>query len=413
MQRSTRVPRQGWLVRLIVMLAAVVTMLAGSAQAQALSALARLDPAASRIADDGAGLAVTLALSQPVPWRVRLLDAPPRLVLDLREVDWTGLDSMPQTSAAVRALRAGVFRPGWSRLVIELAGPMQVTTAEMTTGPGATVKLRLMPASQAAFAALAALPEPAEWALPDPAVLPPGPRRDGGPMVVVLDPGHGGLDPGAERDGRTEADLMLRFARELKEVLVRDGGFEVVMTREDDLFVPLETRFSIARAAAADVFLSLHADALAEGEAVGATIYTLAAEASDEASAALAERHDRDDLLAGVDLTAHDDLVAEVLMDMARTTTAPRIARLADALQAAIQRADIRMHRHPQQRAGFSVLKSPDIPSVLLELGFLSSARDLARLNDPDWRARMTAALRDGLLAWAADDGVLSGQAIP
>ncbi len=127
---------------------------------------------------------------------------------------------------------------------------------------------------------------------------------------------------------------MLTFARELKEALVRDGGRHVVMTREEDVFVPLETRISIARAAGADVFLSLHADALAEGEAVGATIYTLSDEASDEASATLAERHDRDDLLAGVDLTEQDDLVAGVLMDMARTETAPRTDRLAEALVA-------------------------------------------------------------------------------
>jgi len=381
--------------------------------AQPLSALARLDPAQSAMTDAGQGADITLALSQPVPWRVRLLDAPPRLVLDMREVDWTGLDEVPQTSAALRGLRAGVFRAGWSRLVIELAGPMRVASAEMTTDPATVVRLRLLPVAQADFAVLAALPEPADWALPDPADLPAARHADDGPLIVVLDPGHGGLDPGAERDGQTEAEQMLKFARELKEVLLRDGGFDVVMTREDDVFVPLETRISIARAAGADVFLSLHADALAEGEAVGATIYTLDAEASDEAAAALAERHDRDDLLAGVDLTAQDDLVAAVLMDMARTVTAPRIARLADALQAAIQAAGIKMHRRPQQRAGFSVLKSPDIPSVLVELGFLSSARDLDRLNDPDWRARMTAALRDGLLAWAAEDAALRGSQAP
>jgi len=377
--------------------------------AQDLSALARLDPAQSAFTQQGAAVQVSLALSQPVPWRVRVLDAPPRVVLDVREVDWTGVQDIPRTSPALLALRAGVFRPGWSRLVLELATPMLVSQAEMVTGPGATVRLTLTPATPQAFAAAAAVPEPADWALPKAAVLPQRPARGTGPLVVVLDPGHGGIDPGAERDGQTEAGLMLGFARELKELLLRDGRFSVVMTREDDVFVPLETRISIARAAAADVFVSLHADALAEGEAVGATLYTLADEASDEAAATLAERHDRDDLLAGVDLTAQDDLVAEVLMDMARTRTAPRTQRLADALQAAMKGAEIRMHRHPQQRAGFSVLKSPDIPSVLVELGFLSSARDLARLNDADWRARMAAALRDGLLAWAAEDASLGG----
>lgn len=390
---------------------AAVLALALPVGAQDLSALARLNPAASQIADAGQGLSVTLSLSQPVPWRVRLLDGPPRLVLDFREVDWTGLANMPVDSDALLGLRAGVFRPGWSRLVMELAGPMQVTIAEMATEGAAVVTLRLDPASQAEFAAQAALPEPAAWALPKAADLADRTPKGAGPLVVVLDPGHGGIDPGAERDGQTEADLMLTFARALKETLLRDGDFAVVMTRESDVFVPLEERISIARAAGAHVFLALHADALAEGEAVGATIYTLAEDASDEAAATLAERHNRNDLLAGVDLTQADDLVAAVLMDMARTETTPRIERLAQELEAAIKAEGLKMHRHPRQKGSFSVLKSPDIPSVLLELGFLSSERDLARLSDPAWRARMTAALRDGLKVWARADAAL--QALP
>lgn len=153
--------------------------------------------------------------------------------------------------------------------------------------------------------------------------------------------------------------------------------------------MPLETRISVARRAGAHVFISLHADALAEGQAQGATIYTLSDDASDEASKTLAERHGRDDLLAGIDLSAQDDLVATVLMDMARTETRPRIDRLAKALQSSIKSSELRMHRKPIQEAGFSVLKSPDIPSILLEVGFMSSARDLKRLNDAEWRVKM------------------------
>jgi len=378
------------------------------AAAQELSALARLQPEVSRIENAGPGVAIGLAISQPVPWRVRLLDGPPRLILDVREVDWTGLDRVMRAADAVREVRAGVFRPGWSRLVVELSRPHLVALAEMKTGAsGAVIRLRLDPASEADFAAAAALPEPADWALPKAADLPKPAARGEGPVVVVLDPGHGGIDPGAEREGLKEAELMLTFARELKELLVRDGRFKVVLTRDSDVFVPLETRISVARQARAQVFVSLHADALAEGEARGATVYTLAEEASDEASAALAERHDRDDLLAGVDLSAQDDVVATVLMDMARTETAPRIERLADALVASIKGADLKMHRHPHQKAGFSVLKAPDIPSVLLEVGFMSSARDLKRLTDKDWRARMAEAVRQGLVAWADKDAAI------
>lgn len=376
--------------------------------AQDLSALARLDPARSVLADDGDGIALQLGLSQPVPWRVRVLADPPRAVLDFREVDFAAIGDLPRASDRVAGLRAGSVRAGWSRLVLELSGPFTITTAAMETGGAPTITLRLDPATDEAFAAAAAQPEPAGWALPDPADLPPPARRGDGPLVVVLDPGHGGVDPGAEREGETEANLMLSFARELKEVLIRDGNFDVILTRDEDVFVPLETRISIAREAAAHVMLSLHADALAEGEAEGATLYLLAEEATDEAARALAERHDRDDLLSGVDLTQQDDLVATVLMDMARTETAPRTERLAASMETAIKGAGLVMHRHPIQSGGFSVLKSPDIPSILIETGFMSSKADLDRLRDPVWRAAMAGAIRDGLKAWAREDAGLS-----
>ena len=376
--------------------------------AQELSALARLQPASSQIGDSGQGLAVTLSLSQPVPWRVRLLDAPPRVVFDFREVDWTGLSGMPMTSANVKELRAGAYRAGWSRLVLELVQPMVVSAAQMSTTGETLVDVRLVPATATQFAAKANLPEPDAWTLPKPAVVAKPAVRGTGPLIVVLDPGHGGLDPGAERGDQTEAQLVLTFARELKELLLRDGNFSVVLTREEDVFVPLEARISVARAAGAHVFISVHADALSQGDAVGATVYTLSAEANSAASATLAERHDRDDLLAGVDLTQQDDVVAEVLMDMARTKTIPRTERLSQALQVAITGRGLVMHRNPQQKASFSVLKSPDIPSVLLELGFMSSDKDLARLVDPAWRQNMAEALRTALTAWAKEDAALA-----
>ena len=393
-----------WLVAILL----VALCLPVAARAQELSALARIEPAQSYIRDAGQGAEIRFSLSQPVPWRVRFRADPPRLVLDVREVDWTGVEGVLQTSDHVRAVRAGVFRPGWSRLVLELSGPMALSLAEMSTQNDTKLALRLDPTSAEAFAAAAAQPELPGWGMPNVTDLAKPPARVPGRWIVVLDPGHGGIDPGAERDGQSEADLVLQFAREFKEILLRDGRFQVVITRDSDHFVPLEARISIARAAAADLMLSLHADALSEGEAVGVTLYSLSDEASDAASAALAERHDRDDLLAGVDLTAQDDLVATVLMDMARTETGPKIDRLATTLAGAITKAGLPMHRRPHQKAGFSVLKSPDIPSLLIELGFMSSASDLKRLNDPGWRASMAEALRTGIVAWAEAEAAIS-----
>lgn len=389
---------------------AAVWMGIAPATAQDLSAIARLAPDTSSIVDSGDGVSIGLDISQSVPWRVRVLNTPPRLILDTREVDFTQIATVARDSDRVVDLRAGVFRPGWSRLVLELSGPFAVKTAAMNTATdGARIAVTLTPTTDSAFTALAAAPEPEGWALPKPADVPKVIPRGVGPLVVVLDPGHGGIDPGAESDGHREANLVLTFAREFKEALQRSGDYLVILTRDEDVFVPLEARISVARAAGANVLISLHADALAEGDASGATLYKLSDDATDVASKALAERHDRDDLLAGIDLTEQDDLIAHVLMDMARAQTSPKVDRLAEALRTEIKAEGLRMHRKPIQSGGFSVLKSPDIPSILIELGFLSSDRDLAHLTDPAWRARMIAALGTGLTKWTAAEAALAG----
>ena len=394
------------------LLMVVFALWAGGAQAQQMSALARLDVSRSFVRDDGhSGLAIDLHLTQAVPYRVFTLDQPRRLVVDFREVDWGGVKAADLLSGKQAAgLRFGLFRPGWSRMVVDLTKPMLVRQAGMVTDPEtgeATVQLRLVATDEAGFAAAAGAPASALWDGPQIAKVPAPIRRrtgDKGPLVVVLDPGHGGIDPGAEQGGRSEADLVLTFARELKEVLTRAGGFKVLMTREEDVFVPLETRISIARAAGADVFISLHADTLSEGRASGATVYTLSETASDEASAKLAERHDRGDLLAGVDLAGQDDVIATVLMDLARQETAPRAGKLADQLVISLKQAIGRMHKRPRQSAGFSVLKAPDIPSVLIELGFLSSTQDFQNLTSKEWRLQVAEGIRAGLREWAKQD---------
>ncbi|MFT3687556.1 N-acetylmuramoyl-L-alanine amidase [Paenirhodobacter sp.] len=373
--------------------------------AQQLSGLARLEPARSTLENGAQRAQIALGISQPVPFRAFLLDDPPRLVADFREVDFGATRPEPPGAGLIRDIRWGRFRPGWSRLVAELSGPAALEQAEEETGEAPRIVLRLRKASAEEFAAREGAPESALWDLPQPAPgLPPHQRQDGSrPLKVVLDPGHGGIDPGAEADGLAEAVLTLTFARELQEALTR-AGMQVSLTRSENVFVPLEARITVAREAGADLFLSLHADALAEGEANGATIYLLDEGDLDAASQKLAERHDRADLLAGVDLTGHDDNVAGVLMDMARAETQPRSVRLGQVLAGAIKGAGLQMHRHPVQRADFAVLKSPDIPSALVELGFLSSAADRMRLLDPQWRAQMAQAITRGIESWAQAD---------
>ncbi len=377
------------------------------ARAEELAALARLEPARSAIVAQGAATEIALGLSQPVPFRAYLLDNPRRLVVDFREVDFSATRAEALAPAgAVATLRWGRFRPGWSRLVAELNTPVEIAEAVELTEPGAAqVRLRLLPVAEEEFATRVGAPSSALWDLPQPAATEPPHRRQDGtrPLRVVLDPGHGGIDPGAESGAQSEAVLVLTFARALKEALTR-AGVEVVMTREEDVFVPLETRITVARATGADLLLSLHADALPEGEATGATVYHLAETAETAATQKLTERHDRDDLLSGVDLAGHDDAVAMVLMDLARTETQPRSLRLAQTLAGAIKSEGLKMHKHAVQGANFSVLKSPDIPSALLELGFLSSEADRQRLLDDAWRARMAQAAAQGVMTWAQAD---------
>ncbi|SEP55006.1 N-acetylmuramoyl-L-alanine amidase [Thalassovita taeanensis] len=381
--------------------------------AQELSGLARVEVGGSQITDSWGGLRVRLALTQGVPFRAYTLDGPPRLVLDFREVDWQGV-TKPVLLNADRAtdLRFGTFRPGWSRMVVDLSGPLALSKVGMSIAPDsgkAVLTAELDEVAPEAFAALSGAPHDPRWDLPPPSARAMPPRIPGdGPLVVVLDPGHGGIDPGAEREGYQEKDLMLSFARELKETLLRSGGFEVVITREDDSFVSLERRIAIAHEAGAHVFLSLHADVLAEGQAHGATVHLLSDSATDKATALLAERHDRDDILSGVDLTGQDDVVAGVLMDLARQETQPRSERLALALVAGFEKAGAPLNRRPVRRAAFSVLKAADIPSLLLEVGFMSSPRDLKNLSNTQWRIGMAAAIRDGLRAWVAEDAALS-----
>lgn len=378
--------------------------------AQELTGLARLAPATSEITDDGAAVMVRLDLSQGVPWRIFTLTDPDRAVLDFREIDWAGVNPQALLRASqVTDLRFGTYRPGWSRMVLTLADPLKVDTATMRIAPDtgrAALSVRMVPTDPASFAAMSGAPRDPRWDLPEPS-LTAKPQPDRRIMTVVIDPGHGGIDPGAVRDKIMEKNLMLDLARAVQEAMIRQGDTRVVLTREDDSFVPLERRVSIAHEVQADVFISLHADVLPFGRAEGATLYTLADTATDEASAKLAERHDRDDLLSGVDLTGKDDVVAGVLMDLARQETMPRTDALSQVLKDSIAAAGVPLNSRPHRAADFSVLKAADVPSILIEVGYLSSDRDRDNLADPAFIARVAAALRDGLLAWRRQDEAL------
>lgn len=376
--------------------------------AQDLSVLARVDPERSEISDGWFGKTrIDIGLSQGVPFRVFLLDRPARLIVDFREADWAMLrpEMILPEAGRVAAVRFGAFRPGWSRLVVDLAEPMVPVEIGMPVDVAsgqATLEILLKTANPQEFASRAGPPVDPAWPEAFTAV-PKSQDPENKRFTVAIDPGHGGIDPGAKRGDVLEKDLMLSFGRSLREALVR-SDVDVVLIRDDDVFVALETRVAIAHHARADIFISLHADSLRQGGAKGATIYTLSQEASDAATAHLAARHNRADIIAGADLTGSDDQVAGILLDLARQETEPRSRALAKVLAEGMAQAGGPMNRRPLRNAGFSVLKSADIPSVLVEVGFLSSDRDLDNLRDPVWRDTMVTAIAQAILRWRDND---------
>ncbi|MEO0358086.1 MAG: N-acetylmuramoyl-L-alanine amidase [Pseudomonadota bacterium] len=347
-----------------------------------------------------------ISIDRAVPYAIDLLANPNRIRLRFRAVSFESV--APETLArAEDIVSVQVGQKGTSEtwLDLELAQTLGVSVAQMIAqGDGSSIlSVLLTPIADPVFAGLveADIADPAPQAVSN---MPPLTRNAGDrPWVVALDPGHGGIDPGADGGRKSEADLMLLFAFELRDAL-RRVGFDVILTRDADVFVGLESRVSLARTARADVLLSLHADAVLEGVAEGPTLYTLTDASNAEANAKLAARHDRFDILGGVDFSGQGDEVAEVLMDMVRLETRPRSQALAQALHDGLVGTDTVMNSNPVRMGDFAVLRAADIPSVLVELGFLSSARDLARLHDPAGRAGLIRGVVAGLTVWADQD---------
>jgi N-acetylmuramoyl-L-alanine amidase len=322
------------------------------------------------------------------------LDDPPRLLLDLPEARWAA--QTPPPAGLVTALRFGLAAPGLSRLALDLAAPARVAGVVLTPeGAGMRLTLRLVPEAADRFAARAGWPPGAARHEAGPAGAPPPAARR-----IVLDPGHGGADPGAVRMGLREKDVTLAFAQDLAPRLAA-RGWAVSLTRADDRFLSLSERVAVAQALRADAFLSIHADTVLQGDASGASVYVLSAEASDAEAAALAARENRVDLLGGLDLPAADEDVARALIALVRGPTMARSRALGAALVEGLSRRVAVLPSAPLRGAGFRVLKAPDVPSALLELGFLSSEADRARLADPAWRAEAAEAVAEALDAWA------------
>jgi len=401
----------------------------------------------------------TLELSGPLTFQVFTLPDPYRVVIDLPKVQWRIIPTTPPANGLIGGFRFGAFRPDTARIVLDLKAPARVAFAQLAApdaGGGYRLVLELEreseqqalrdtakppppPAAEVAALAPVQVPPPKNTvesivaprapvspappqapavapqrdasqreaslapghAIPPlPPAKPPQARRDSR-IIVAIDPGHGGVDPGTHGRGSQEKTVTLEHARELARQLNATTRFHAVLTRNSDIFVPLRERIAIARAAHADVFISLHADAHEDTRLRGASVYTLSETASDKEAEALAAKENKADLIAGVDLRNQNQEVVNILIDLAQRETMNQSAVFAQTLVNELTPV-VNLIKNTHRFAGFAVLKAPDTPAVLIEMGHLSNARDEAELKDPAHRRKFAAAVMRALERYVA-----------
>jgi N-acetylmuramoyl-L-alanine amidase len=396
---------------------------AGAAEGPSSSSIASSSfPVASdaRLAGDSKRTRFVLDLDKSVQFRAFALADPYRVVVDIPQVSFQLPPEAGITGRGlVKAFRYGLVMPGGSRIVFDLTGPARIAKSYVLDAandqpPRLVLELeeidrtnfvqslavesrpQLRPAIADAADPIVAMKAAAEPRPADAVDLRP---------VVVIDPGHGGVDNGTQAGGgeNNEKDLVLGFGLALRDRIEKSGKYRVVMTREDDTFVPLADRVRIARNQSAALFVSIHADALprGEGDAQGATIYTLSDRASDSEAERLAETENKADAIGGVNLTEEPTEVADILIDLARRETRTFSNRFARLLMGEMK-TTARMHKRPLKSAGFKVLKAPDVPSVLVELGYVSNKDDLEHLLSESWRTRIVGSMGQAIDAFFA-----------
>lgn len=353
-----------------------------------------------RVGDYPSKTRFVLDMTEPVRFDVFTLANPYRVVIDLPEVAWKIRPESVPGSRLIGGYRLGLFQPGNSRVVIDVARPVVVAKSFLlppSENPHHRLVIDLKPVSAAEFrpgkpagpsvTATAAAPETASRGAA---------HADYRPLIAI-DPGHGGVDPGAHsRRGVWEKDITLAQARVLYREIRRSGRYRAVLTRNRDMFVRLRDRIRIAQRAGAHLFISLHADSIGDRRVRGASVYTLSERASDREAAALAAKENRADIIAGVDLNHQSETVARILIDLRQRLTMNESVRLAKVVSRELSRTTPLL-RNNHRFAGFAVLKAPDIPSILVEMGYLSNARDERLLRSPRHRRRVAQALLEAI----------------
>ncbi len=382
----------GMLPRIALMLALLLASFA--AVAPAMAAAVPVLAHGYKMAGDDSRVRIVLYFDREPQLHSFLLRAPYRLVIDLPGARF-GIDP-GDTSARglISAVHYGATDEGTSRIVLVSKGPFEVEKLDVVaneSSPGYRMVVDLVATSPVNFdralAKQAKMTLAAQSTAKDDRLGEPR-KAENKRFTVVIDPGHGGIDGGAKGvSGTLEKSITLAFGLELRARLQQDGKYDVYMTRDDDTFLRLDDRVRVAREHDADLLISIHADSIHVRGIRGATIYTVSDRASDAESAALAARENLSDQLAGMEVDDENHEVSDILMDLIRRETHAFSMRFARSLVGELSHS-IELINNPHRYAGFRVLKAPDVPSVLLELGYLSNAKDEAELRDPEWRGK-------------------------
>lgn len=353
----------------------------------------------ARLAGDDKETRLIVDLTRKMDVRAFTLSNPYRVVVDLPQTVFQLPTKAGETGRGlIKAFRYGLVMAGGSRIVVDVAKPVRVDRAfvlEPRDGQPARLVLDLAATDRESFMrnmAQQAREQAKALPLGDPRKTAETQRPSGDPRpLIVIDPGHGGPDTGAKvADGEImEKHMVLDFSITLRDQLEKSGKYRVVLTRTDDTFIPLAERVKIARQRQASLFISIHADSLpkAEGDAQGATIYTLSDKPSDSDAAKLAESENHSDIVAGIDLSREPGDVADILIDLAQRETKGYSHHFARTLVGEMKSA-MRLHKKPLKSASFVVLKAPDVPSVLVELGYMTNKQDLKLLMSEGWRSK-------------------------
>lgn len=366
----------------------------------AVSAHAATELRGVRIESETEATQIRIDLSAATPTRWFVLEQPRRLVVDLANTN-KPKKALPSASGPVRALRAGPQANGDLRLVFEIDPAAQLQPVGLSGPSNRTAALTFSLTSTS-------LPSRAQ----SPAVDAPlkevkaahAPPSSGREVIVAIDAGHGGQDPGAiGRAGTREKDVVLDISKRLAERINREPGMRAILTRDGDYFLKHRERIRRARAAGAQLFVSVHADAVRDPSVSGSSVYVLSEKgASDEQSRWLADRENAADLAGGISLDDKDPVIASVLVDLAQSAQIGQSVVAAERVLRSLRR--VNEVRKPQvQQAGFLVLKSPDIPSMLVETAFISSPSDERLLNIESKRAELADAIFDGVRQFFLD----------